>query len=122
LVFYKILKINESSDGKNNHYEKLGNQWSDGVKLSNLEFLSRLSVCKEKVNSLLLELGCNEMKLLNKEEFYELMRKIEFSQKYEKNEFRKESFILNFEFTQNENNNEYVFLNFIIISVFFYIE
>jgi hypothetical protein len=62
LIFYKILKINESSDGKNSHYEKLWNKWSDGVKLSNLEFLSRLSVLKEKVNSLLLEMGYNETK------------------------------------------------------------
>jgi hypothetical protein len=54
--------INESSGGKNSHYEKLWNQWSDGVKLSNLEFLSRLIVCEEKVNSLLLELGYNKMK------------------------------------------------------------
>jgi hypothetical protein len=50
----------------------------------------------------LLEMGYNETKWLNKEKFYELMRKIEFSQKYEKNEFWKESFISNFEFTQNE--------------------
>jgi hypothetical protein len=50
------------------------------------------------------------------------MRKIEFSQKYEKNEFRKESFVGSFEFVQNKDNNEYFFLNFIIISVFFYIE
>jgi hypothetical protein len=41
----------ESYDQKNDLYKKLWNEWSDGVKLSNFEFLSRLGVCEEKLSS-----------------------------------------------------------------------
>jgi hypothetical protein len=74
------LISNESSGEKKNFYEKLWNEWSDSVKLSNLKFLTRLGICEEEVNSLLLRFGFDDKHSLNKEEFYELMRKIEIYQ------------------------------------------
>jgi hypothetical protein len=99
----------ESSCEKNELYEKLWNEWSDGLKLSNLEFLSRLVVCEEKVITLLLGLGFDHKNSLNKEEFYELMRKIEFYEKFEKIEEKEKSVFSSFEFSQSQDHNEYVF-------------
>jgi hypothetical protein len=99
----------ESSCEANELYEKLWNEWSDGVKLSNLEFLSRLGICEEKVNTLFLELGYNDKHSLNKEEFYELMRKIEYCQKFEKNEEKEKSIFSSFQFSQSQDHNENVF-------------
>jgi hypothetical protein len=92
----------ESSCEKNELYEKLWNEWSDGVKLPNLEFLTRLGICEEKVNALLLGLGYNDKHSLNKEEFYELMRKINFFQEFE-------SVFSSFEFFRGQDHNEFVF-------------
>jgi hypothetical protein len=98
----------ESSCESNELYEKLWNEWSDGVKLSNLNFLSRLGNCEEKVNSLLLELGFDHKNSLNKEEFCELMRKIEFYKEFEKNEEKEKSVFSSFEFSQSQDHNENV--------------
>jgi hypothetical protein len=99
----------ESSCEANELYVKLWNEWSDGVKLSILEFLTRFGTCAEKVNSLLLGLGDNDKHSLNKEEFYELMRKIEFYQEFEKNEEKEKSVFSSFQFSQKEDHNENVF-------------
>jgi hypothetical protein len=97
-----------SSCEANELYEKLWNEWSDGVKLSNLEFLTRLGVCEEKVNAQLLGLDYNDKHSLNKKEFYELMRKIEFYQEFEKNEEKEKFVFSSFEFSQGQDPNEYV--------------
>jgi hypothetical protein len=100
---------NEISYKEDDIYKKLWNEWSDGVKFSNLEFLSRLGVCEEKVNSLLLEFGYDDKKSLNKEEFYELMRKVEFAENCETGEFGKMSIFSSFQITESQHPNEYVF-------------
>jgi hypothetical protein len=99
----------KSSYRKNSYYEKLWNERSDGVNLSNLSFLTRLGVCEEKVNYLFLELGYDDKHSLNKKEFYELMRKIEFCEEFEKNEEKEKSIFSSFEFSQSKDHNEYVF-------------
>jgi hypothetical protein len=98
----------ESSGQKSNQYEKLWNEWSDGVKLSNFKFLSRLGVCEEKVNFLFLELGFDNKKSLNKEDFYKLIQKVEFVEKFKKDEFGKMSISSSFPLTQNQDHNENV--------------
>jgi hypothetical protein len=99
---------NESYGQKNNVYEKLWNEWSDGVKLSNFEFLSRLGVCEEKLNCLFLELGFDDKNSLNKEEFYKLIEKVEFVEKCKEDEFEKMSISSSFPLTQNQDHNENV--------------
>jgi hypothetical protein len=98
----------ESYGQKNDLYEKLWNEWSDGVKLSNFEFLSRLGVCEEKVNCLFLELGYDDKKSLNKEDFYKLIKKVEFAEKFKKDEFRKMCLSSSFPLTHNQDHNESV--------------
>jgi hypothetical protein len=104
--------INESCGQKNDLYEKLWNEWSDGVKLSNFEFLSRFGVCEEKLNCLFLELGYDNKKPLNKEDFYKLMKKVESSQKCEKDEFEKMCISSSFPLTQSQDHNENVIYYF----------
>jgi hypothetical protein len=99
---------NESCGQKNDLYEKLWSEWSDGVKLSNFEFLSRLGVCEEKVNFLFLELGFDNKKSLNKEDFYKLIKKVEFSENCKKDEFGKMCVFSSFPLTQNQDHNENV--------------
>jgi hypothetical protein len=99
---------NESRGQKKYLYENLWNEWSDGVKLSNFEFLSRLGVCKEKVNCLLLESGFDNKKSLNKEDFYKLMKKVESAEKCEKDEFGNKSIFSSFPLFQSQDHNENV--------------
>jgi hypothetical protein len=49
--------------------------------LSDLKFLSILGICEENVYSLLLEFGFHNKIVLDKEEFYEWMKKVEYDQK-----------------------------------------
>jgi hypothetical protein len=99
----------ESTYGKNIHYEKLWNEWSDGVKLPIFKFFSKFGVCEEKVNCLLLEFGYDDKKSLNKEEFYELMKKVEFAEKCKLGEFGKMCIFSSFQITESKHPNEYVF-------------
>jgi hypothetical protein len=99
---------NESCCEKNNLYEKLWSEWSDGVKLSNFEFLSRLGVCEEKVNSMFLELGFDDNKSLNKEDFYKLIKKVEFLENRKEDEFEKMCISSSFPLSQNQEHSENV--------------
>jgi hypothetical protein len=45
-------------------------------------FLSILGICEENVCSLLLEFGFHNKIALDKEEFYEWMKKVEFGEKF----------------------------------------
>jgi hypothetical protein len=98
-----------SYDSSGDCYVKLWNECSDGVKLPIFKFFSGFGVCEEKVNSLLLELDCDDKKSLNKEEFYKLMRKVEFAEKCKVGEFGKMSIFSSFQITESQGANEYVF-------------
>jgi hypothetical protein len=56
-----------------------------------------------------LELSFENKKPLNKEELYNLLRRIEFVRKCEKDEKRKILIFSKFEFTPSQNHNEYDF-------------
>jgi hypothetical protein len=99
---------NELSFEENDLYEKLWNEWSDGVKLPNFNFLSRLGVCEEKLNCLFLELGFDDNKSLNKEDFFKLIKKVEFAEKCKKDEFGKMSIYSSFPLTRSQDHNENV--------------
>jgi hypothetical protein len=100
---------NETSYKEDVIYERLWNEWSDSVKLPIFKFFSGFGVCEEKVNSLLLEFGYDDKESLNKEEFYKLMRKVEFAEKCKTGEFGKMSIFSSFQVSQSQHPNEFVF-------------
>jgi hypothetical protein len=53
-------------------------------------------------------LGFDDKKSLNKEDFYKLMKKVEFSEKCKEDEFEKICISSNFPLTQNQDHNENV--------------